>query len=943
MQCKLCCLYTNIDGLSKTKGDELNIAINHFKPHIVFITETKMDETQVVSQFIECSGYTVFRRDRGYGRGGGVLILVKDYIIARDSADQYNVECVSCQLTFGQHTVNLACMYRPPNADANYNEATREALKKLSNKHGQVVICGDFNFPQINWMHNTVQGGMLTEQSKFYEATQDAFLQQHVNLCTRVRGSNEPSLLDLILTRNSLEVDNLKYKSPIGASDHCLLVFDLLIEGNEPQLQADTKKKFFKGNYEEANNMFADINWIQELGGKDVQAAWDIFMMHYNAVVDHCVPTRMNGPNRKHRKKKWMTRKVMEDTQRKEHAWDRYRKSKSKTHLNRYRKIRNKATKSVREAKYLFETKLAKEAKTNPKAFYAYARSKTSIKEQVLSVKNKNGADTKTLEEACEVINEEFEKVFTRTAVSPPWSVLTDFQGEKLTQVEITRDEVEKTLRSLKPSAPGPDGVHPVVLLHCATSLSTPLTTVFQASLKQGRVPKDWTRANVTPIYKKGSRSDPLNYRPISLTSVACKTLERLIRTRLISHLEESGLLSIHQHGFRSGMSCLTQLLEYLCELENAMDDGDSVDSVYLDCAKAFDSVPHDHLLAKLWAAGIEGPLAHWIRSFLTNREQRVCIKGTRSSWRKVRSGVPQGSVLGPTLFLTYINDLLDGLQSGGKLFADDAKIFRRIKCPEDRQRLQADLDKLQEWSNRWLLKFNEKKCTVLNIGKRNPKYTYRMGGAQLAHSEQEKDLGVLITTDLKPAMQVARAAAAANSMLGRIKSTLTCLSEETLLPLYKALVRPRMEFAIQAWSPYLKKDIMKLEKVQRRATKLVPSLSHLPYEERLQRLGLTTLEKRRTRGDMIQTFKILKGFDRIKTDCAFLALDHGQQGTRGHSMKLIKPRHRTQKRNEFFPSRVVDKWNCLPETVIQSENVNQFKRRFDKYMLTNNERRQPS
>ena len=151
------------------------------------------------------------------------------------------------------------------------------------------------------------------------------------------------------------------------------------------------------------------------------------------------------------------------------------------------------------------------------------------------------------------------------------------------------------------------------------------------------------------------------------------------------------------------------------------------------------------------------------------------------------------------------------------------------------------------------------------------------------------------------------------------------------------------MEFAIQAWSPYLKKDIMKLEKVQRRATKLVPSLSHLPYEERLQRLGLTTLEQRRTRGDMIETFKILKGIDRIKTESPFLVLDDRQQGTRGHCMKLVKPRHRTQKRNEFFPSRVVDKWNNLPETVIQSENINQFKRRFDKYMLTNNERRQPS
>ena len=529
-------------------------------------------------------------------------------------------------------------------------------------------------------------------------------------------------------------------------------------------------------------------------------------------------------------------------------------------------------------------------------------------------------------------MNDQFEKVFLKTDnVTPPTLPFT--QGDKLTNIQITTEEVEKKLQELKSSAPGPDGVHPVVLRNCATSLSKPLTQIFRDSLKTGCVPRDWRRANVTPIFKKGCRTNPLNYRPISLTSVPCKIMERIVRKHLICHLEASNVLSKHQHGFRSGMSCLTQLLEYLSELENAMDDGDSIDTVYLDCSKAFDSVPHRHLLAKLQAAGIEGEVLRWTRSFLTGREQRVGIRGAFSGWRNVWSGVPQGSVMGPTLFLVYINDLLDGLQSEGKLFADDAKIYRRIKGSEDRNRLQGDIDKLHEWSNKWLLKFNEDKCKVMNFGSRNPKNSYTMGGIELAHSEQERDLGVLITSNLKPSTQVARAASSANSMLGRIRSTFTCLNEQTLPPLYKALVRPRMEFAIQAWSSYLKKDIQKLEKVQRRATKLVPAISKLPYKDRLQFLGLTTLEQRRTRGDMIETFKIIKGYDIVRANGAFLDLDDNHQRTRGHTMKLTKPRHRTHKRNNFFSARVVDKWNNLPESVVNSDNINMFKRRYDRYM----------
>ena len=275
----------------------------------------------------------------------------------------------------------------------------------------------------------------------------------------------------------------------------------------------------------------------------------------------------------------------------------------------------------------------------------------------------------------------------------------------------------------------------------------------------------------------------------------------------------------------------------------------------------------------------------------------------------------------------------MDDLNSKGKLFADDAKIYGKVQRDQDRAILQDDLNKLNEWSMKWLLQFNEDKCKVMHIGKKNPGFSYVLGGTTLKETKKEKDLGVLITDDLKSADQVASAAAAANAMLWRIRKTFTCLDEHTVPALYKALVRPRMEYAVQAWSPQLRKDIVKLEKVQRRATKMIPSLASLPYEDRLKKLNLTTLEDRRHRGDMIEVYKILNGIDKIQDD--FLDLDTNPR-TRGHMFKLKKLRYRTQKRTMFFTARIVNRWNELPDWVVQAKTVSSFKNRYDEFISKN-------
>ena len=358
-------------------------------------------------------------------------------------------------------------------------------------------------------------------------------------------------------------------------------------------------------------------------------------------------------------------------------------------------------------------------------------------------------------------------------------------------------------------------------------------------------------------------------------------------------------LLSDKQHGFRQKRSTLTNLLQYMEILTEAMDQQIPVDINYMDCRKAFDTVPHRRLLKKLFAYGVRGEVLAWIRDFLSHRQQIVEVRGEVSEKLAVTSGVPQGSVLGPVLLLIYINDLVEQLECPSLLFADDAKVFVKIMSEEDIKAMERDLKRLEHWSRLWLLEFNPDKCSTMHMGHRNPKVTYTLYGQELKTSKVEKDLGVLVSDDLKPGKHIGGVVARANRMVGLIRRTFSYIDKEMCRTLYCTLVRPHLEYAVQSWSPFYRKDINELEKVQRRMTKLVPELKDLTYEERCRQLDLTTLEKRRERGDLIETYKIVHGRENIRKEDFF---SFRTNCTRSNTLKLEKRGHwRTQIRANVF------------------------------------------
>uniref|UniRef100_A0A8C5MJL4 Reverse transcriptase domain-containing protein n=1 Tax=Leptobrachium leishanense TaxID=445787 RepID=A0A8C5MJL4_9ANUR len=407
--------------------------------------------------------------------------------------------------------------------------------------------------------------------------------------------------------------------------------------------------------------------------------------------------------------------------------------------------------------------------------------------------------------------------------------------------------------------APGPDGIHTQVLRELCVEICKPLFLIFRDSFLSGIVPEDWRKADVVPIFKKGLKFVPGNYRPVSLTSVAGKVFEGLIRDNIQEFIGRYNVIGKNQHGFMKHRSCKTNLITFYEEVSRSIDQGVAVDVIYLDFAEAFDTVPHKRLLFKLRKIGLDENTCSWIENWLKDRVQSVVINGTFSRWTPVVSGVPQGSVIGLILFNLFINELEIVIESHVSVFADDTNLGKVIQCEQDVTSLQRDLDRLGDWALKWQMKFNLDKCKVMHFGVKNTQVIYTLNGTELGKCKQEKDLGIIIDFKLSNNVQCQTAVAKASKVLACIKRGVHSRDENIILPLYKSMVRPHLEYVVQFWAPVLKKDIIALEKVQRRANKLIRGMEGLSYEERLTSLNLFSLEKRRLRGDLITLYKYIR------------------------------------------------------------------------------------
>ena len=599
-----------------------------------------------------------------------------------------------------------------------------------------------------------------------------------------------------------------------------------------------------------------------------------------------------------------------------------------------YAKKRNLSKSSCRKADCEYQRKIASESKTKPKMFYSFVNSKLKVREGIGDLDDGTGNKITSEEGKAEVSNNFFCSVFTKEKTDEIPNCESKSDDLFLNNIEFTKDKVYKKLKDLDPSkSGGPDEIPSCVLKALAEELSEPLSMLFNQSMKEGRLPRIWKDANVTPLFKKGEKTKANNYRPVSLTCILCKVMESIIRDELITYLEKNDFLSIFQHGFISKRSCTTNLLATLDAWTTFLDEGSAVDAIYLDFSKAFDSVPHLRLIEKLKAYGVNDNLLAWIKDFLVGRRQRVCVNGSFSNWSAVTSGVPQGSCLGPVLFVIFINDLPEVVTSLCQMYADDTKLFSKVNDLQMQQQIQKDLDSLMNWADKWQLRFNSDKCHVLHLGFNNSNYSYFMkahdddSSVELETARIEKDLGVQVDDQLKFTQHIEGQVNKANKILGMIRRSFTFLDQDMMKQLYVSMVRPLLEFSNVAWSPRYSKDQNLLERVQKRATKMVPKLKKLSYENRLKAMDLPSLAYRRKRGDLIEAYKYTHGYYSVNEGLLERETD---KRTRGHQYKLKKKGFNTNLRKNFFSVRVINDWNKLPSSIVDATTMDSFKSRLD-------------
>lgn len=532
-------------------------------------------------------------------------------------------------------------------------------------------------------------------------------------------------------------------------------------------------------------------------------------------------------------------------------------------------------------------------------------------------------------ESCCVVLNSVFSSSFVNiTSPALPDIPVHDFFP--MDPIVFDWAGICKLIQNMKiSSSPGDDGINSKFLKNTEVYSSIILSRIFEQSLESCTLPDDWKVGKVVPLHKSGNTHCPNNYRPISLTSIPCKLMEHVIYCHIVSFLETNSFFSIHQHGFRKNYSCETQLLAFTNDLFSAMDCLITVDCIFIDFSRAFDTVSHTLLLYKLSKLNLDPNILKWIECFLSNRTQFVTANEHNSPHCPVTSGVPQGSVLGPLLFLVYINDLPDCISSSIKLFADDCVIYRKILEPGDHSVLQSDLDNISSWCDTWLMKLNPTKCKSMRISRTSNHVLpcdYLLSNVSLTQVTSYKYLGIIISDNLSWQNHVDYITSNANRSLGYLRRNFSLAPTNLKLLLYKTLVRSKLEYASSVWDPNINSLILQIEAIQNRSARFILSnyFRTASVSSMKTNLGLPDLSLRRKISRLCLFHKIYHYNSNISNS---LFLPPSYISSRSdHQYKVGVPNSRTNLHfHSFIPKTCAD-WNHLPASIASIKDSVRFK-----------------
>ena len=903
-----CCLLNARSIVNKTH--ELHYLLYRLKYDFIFITETWL-HSEISSGLLDPqSEYCVLRKDRVGSPYGGVAAFVHRNFCVREIsiANRFTMLELCFDLLLGSESIRFFVVYRPPTNAPDPLTNTQlliECLEEYSHGVQTAISVGDLNFPKINW--NVGSSGDSIGKVFLDFVTTNSF-HQFVNFSKRASNT-----LDLILANDDQVVCSVFPKAPLGHSDHCCIDFKVC-NFPTPNISSSKIYNWYKADFDSMAAYLDCVDWNSLICyNPEASSSWCTFLELIWSAVELFVPPKSNKMSRFKRHPKEV-RKIIG---KKHQLWKKCREYPTdlKAHWA-YRSCTNEVRAKCRDMVNREEEAVI--SSKNVGDFYRYINKRLSHRDAIGALVDDSGNVITSCDDKANMFNSYYASAGTVDNGQIPAinnNVILCSVAETVTFAEA---EVMKAFNKLKPNlSSGPDNLPPLLFKRLKYSMAKPLALLYNQLMSVGYVPDSWKNAFITPVYKKGPAESVKNYRPISLTCVAGKIMERLVANEIYRHLQHNDLLSSVQHGFVKGKSTCTNLLECFNDWTQMLQNKSSVTVAYIDFTKAFDSVSHKKLFTRLHLYGIRGNLLQWIRNFLTDRTHQTRVGWSLSKIAALLSGIVQGSGLGPVLFLIYIDDLAKVLEKSGvifKFFADDVKLYLEVKNVQDCDTVQRCLDLVCAWARDWQLQISIEKCNVLHIGRCLTDRKYYIDCTELSAHLQCKDLGITVTNDLVPQYHINEIVSKAHRRANSILRCFATRDNDLFVRAFMVYVRPILEYNSVVWSPSLIRDIDQIEKVQRRFTKRLFGMRHLTYEARLQQLCLTRLELRRLHLDLLFCYRIVFGLVSVKCEDFFEFAS--VMTTRGHAYKLYKPRCTSAVRYNFFTERVIDVWNNLPLTV---------------------------
>ena len=876
------------------------------QPDIIIATEWLQPD--ILDSELCCENYDIYRKDRKSDAHGGVLIAVNQHITSNiikiKTTHDSEIIWVKVKCRFHKDIIIGGC-YRPNVSDTKTLADLRESVESLHQRKRSfgLILAGDFNLPGWDWTNRTLKPKTPypSLHHDFMALVDDAYLVQHVEEPTR-----KENTLDLICTNLSDQVNRVKVIP--GISDHDIVYMELSVK---PKSKIQKPREIYLYQKADWDGMRDYLGPILDRLEKSYQPCantlWTTIKDHLIEAANLFIPKKLC---KRRKSQPWVSKSLRKKMKKRDKIFKRSRRYGDSRSEDRYLQLKREIQRQLRQEHRNYLNSLFEG--TDTKRFWTYIKNKSTTTTSIGPLKN-DGILISDAREMAGILNTQFQSVFS--SPDNDYTKLYETQNpQKMLEIVIDKHGVMKQLKSLNPyKSCGPDNLSPMILKELADILAGPLTTLFQTSLNSARVPDDWKQAVVCPLFKKGEKYEPANYRPISLTCVTCKVMEHIIASQLMRFAESTELFSDKQHGFRRNRSCETQLIELLSDISKQLDGGHEVDACVLDFAKAFDKVNHCKLVHKLYDYGVSYQTCSWIKEFLNGRSQRVVVDGETSEEEQVTSGVPQGSVLGPILFLFYINDLPDGLSSCVRLFADDTILYN---SSANIDALQEDLTILENWEQKWDMSFNATKCEhILFSRKRTPtEHPLTIHNTTIPRTKQTKYLGVLVDDGLTFKQHVASITGKASSKLGLLRRNVQTSSQEIKAMAYKQMIRPTLEYASAAWDRLGKSLEKDIEAIQRRAARTTCNINITDRTTSTTKL-LADLE-----WDPLATrrkHRRLVVFNSYHHQRQNIILEHLNpkvtHNNRRHNEQYLIPHCSTKHHQKSFFIRTGADWNCLP------------------------------